>query len=129
LDFVDDYLHDVLAPADAARVEQHCERCRICKVALEEARKRMAAVEAVPPCEASGQLIQATMQKIDVYEHRRRRVRRNLLWVLIAPAAAAAILAAVHVYYLNLSPTPYDLAVYGQRNLLPDTIGSLRVRL
>jgi type II secretory pathway pseudopilin PulG len=129
LDFVDDYLHDVLAPADAACVEQHCERCRICKVALEEARKRMAALEGVPSCEASGQLIQATIQTIDVYEQRRRPVRRYLSWLLVAPVAAAAILAAVHVYYLNLSPTPYDLAVYGQRNLLADTIGSLRVRL
>jgi len=129
LDFVDDYLHEVLAPADTACVEQHCERCRICKVALEEARQRLTAMEAVPSCEASGQLIQATMQKIDDHEHRSRRARRYLLWVLVAPAAAAAILAAVHFYYLNLSPTPYDLAVFGQTKLLADTMGSLRVRL
>ena len=39
LDWVDDYLHELLEPADVAYVERHCEQCRICQVALEEAQK------------------------------------------------------------------------------------------
>ena len=37
LDLVDAYLFDVLEPAEVDYVESHCRRCRICKVALEEA--------------------------------------------------------------------------------------------
>jgi hypothetical protein len=62
--FVDDYLHDVLDARDAAYVEQHCEACRICKPALEEARKRLAALSTLPALEPSHQLIQATLQRI-----------------------------------------------------------------
>ena len=72
IDFVDDYLHDVLDSRDAAYVEQHCEQCRICKVAMEEARRRVAACETVAPSEASGQLIQSTLTRIDTCERQRR---------------------------------------------------------
>ena len=34
LEYVDAYLHDALARREARYVEQHCESCRICQVAL-----------------------------------------------------------------------------------------------
>src|SRR5262245_19990614 len=67
--FVDDYLHDVLDDHDATYVEQHCEACRICKPALEDARKRFTALQTLPAVEPSQQLIQATLQRIDTHEH------------------------------------------------------------
>ena len=44
VNFVDDYLHEVLPSQDAKYVEQHCEECPICRVALEEAEKRLSAM-------------------------------------------------------------------------------------
>src|SRR5262249_44222300 len=130
LDSVDGYLTGALHGREAAYVEQHCESCRICKVALEEARKGFAALETVPACEASEQLVQATLKNIDVQEQKRKRLRKRVFWaVLPATAAAALIIGAFHLYYLNLKPTPYDLQVLGQRQLLADSIASLRVRL
>ena len=73
LDYVDSYLHDVLDDVDAEIVQRHAESCRICKVALEEARKRQAALETVPASEASGQLIHATLTKIENYDRTARR--------------------------------------------------------
>jgi hypothetical protein len=130
LDHVDSYLHDVLDDVDAEIVQQHAERCPICKVALEEARKRQAALETVPASEASGQLIRATLAKIDGYEQTRRRRRKILGWGVALPMAACiAILSCVHLYYLNLAVTPCSLEILGQSTLLAGTSGSLRVRL
>src|SRR5262245_18413520 len=58
LEYLDDYLHDVLTEIEDAHLERHLEGCRICKVALEEAEKRRTAIEALPAHEASEQLIQ-----------------------------------------------------------------------
>src|SRR5438270_4601815 len=129
LDYVDSYLHDVLDDVDAETVQRHAESCRICKVALEEARKRQAALETVPGSEASGQLIHATLTKIDSYE-RIRRSKHKIGWgAALAAAACIAFLSSVHLYYLNLSVTPYSLEILGQATLLAGTNGSLRVRV
>jgi hypothetical protein len=130
LEYVDDYLHEALEPAEAATLEGHCEACRICKTALEEARKRFAALQAVPTCEPSGGLIQATLARIEAYEQKRRRNRRLLLGAILpAAAAVVALLAGAHLYYLNAKPTSYDLKVLGQADLIAASTGSLRVRL
>jgi hypothetical protein len=57
---------DALDAADAACVERHCDGCRICKTALDEARKRFAALQTLPAIEPSEQLIQATLKRIDI---------------------------------------------------------------
>jgi hypothetical protein len=127
---VDDYLHEVLAAADAACVEQHCQGCRICTVALDEARKRFAAMETLPASEASGQLIQATLQKIANADRTGSRRRKLLVrGLLVATAASVAFIGALHLYYLNLSASPFDLRLLGQAELLAGTDGSLRVQL
>jgi hypothetical protein len=130
LDIVDDYFHEVLSPAKARALEQHADGCAICKAALDEARKRFAALETVPAMEASGELIQATLSRIDRYEQS-RRIRRRFFFRIALPALAASILvlSLVHAYYLNLKPTPFDLAVYGQAELMAGSPGSLRIRL
>ena len=33
IELVDDYLHGLLSPEEAAHVERHCEQCPICEVA------------------------------------------------------------------------------------------------
>src|SRR5262245_50312453 len=130
LDHVDSYLHGVLASDDAAYLEQHCRRCRVCAVALDEARKRSAVLQTVPAREASEELIRATLAKVGAPVRGWPRARR---WLLAGAGAALAasvvILAALHLYYLNLAPTPYDLTVLGQTRLLPGSTASLRVRL
>src|SRR5262249_38729896 len=128
--FVDDYLHDVLDAHDAAYVERHCETCRICKLALEEARKRSAALETLPAAEPSEQLVQSTLRRIDAYDRRTRKVRRWFLGVsLPAVAASALIIGRLHLYYLTLTPTPYDLRILGQHGLMAGSMASLRIRL
>jgi uncharacterized protein YfaS (alpha-2-macroglobulin family) len=127
---VDDFLHDVLPAAEARYVENHCAKCAVCEAALHEARKRQAAVESVPPLEASEQLIQQTLKTIDRADQTPSWQRRFFLRGLL-PAAAAAVLllAGFHLYYLNLSPSPYEIRVLGQNQLLAATTGSLRIRL
>jgi hypothetical protein len=130
LDHVDDYLHDVLATDETAFVERHCESCPICKVALEEARKRFATLETLPTCEASEQLVRATLQNIDRHEQRGRRRRKILgFGVLLPLAASILLLTGFQAYYTNLAPTSFDLRILGQSKLMAGTPGSLRVRL
>lgn len=130
LELVDAYLHGSLLPDDAVNIEEHCEACRICQVALEEARARFEALQAIPPVEASEQLIRDTLQKVRLVDQRRRTVRKRVTYsYFLATAASIAIVGALHMYYARLAPTPYDLQVYGQRELLAGTEGALRVRL
>src|SRR5262249_40749894 len=117
-------------PDQADYVERHCEGCRVCKVALEEARKRFTAMETLPPREASEALIQSTLARVDTHERQRRRFRRLLARGLFLGFAACWLaLLGGHLYVNNLSASPYDLSVYGQTDLLAGTPGSLRVRL
>jgi hypothetical protein len=127
---VDDYLHDLLEPADAARVERHCAACPACRAALDEARQLRAALQAVPPSEASPQLLAATMRGID--DHERRRKRRFRLFAfghLGTIAAAALVLLGLQIYFSSMTASPWDLVVLGQDKLMAATTGSLRVRL
>ncbi|HEY3242083.1 MAG TPA: MG2 domain-containing protein, partial [Phycisphaerae bacterium] len=126
LEHVDDYLHDALFPEDAAALEQHCDVCRICQVALEEARQRHHAVRALPPLEASDALIRKTLERVNATVGRERRA---LLAVGGLATAAAIVIGAFHLYYSKLHPDPIDLQVYGQSELLADTQAALRVRL
>lgn len=130
LDYVDDYLHESVTPEYAAYLERHVEDCTICKAALDEARKRQAAVEAVATVEASESLIQATLRRVDQYEGQRSRRRRVISWTgLSGLAASILVLAGLHLYYWQMSPTPYDVMVLGQNQLYAAAPGSVRVRV
>ena len=56
VDHVDDFVHELLNAEDARHVESHCEQCVECRSALDDARRRMAILQQVPPLEASDQL-------------------------------------------------------------------------
>lgn len=130
LDHADDFLHELLSEGDAAHVEQHCRQCRICEVALEEAQKRYRAVQAVPACEASEELISNTLAYVEKRQHQGRRLRHSLLFgVPSAVAAAVLLLAGFQFYYTNLEASPYDLRVLGQKELIAGARGSLRVQV
>jgi hypothetical protein len=130
LDAVDDYLHDLLDDEAADRVARHCAACPTCGAALEDARRRQAALQAVPPTEASEELVHQTVAGVERHERRRRRRRAFVLGGLAAAfAAAAAVLVAVHLHFANLSPTPMDLKVLGQTQLLAGSLASLRVQV
>ncbi|HWG45840.1 MAG TPA: MG2 domain-containing protein [Gemmataceae bacterium] len=129
-DLVDDYLHALLSPGRAAEVENHCTVCPTCQAALDEARRRRAVLQAVPPSEASGQLLTGTLRRISEHDQKRRRRRtRFFVGSLAALAASALLLIGAQIYYHRLQATPYDLVVLGQRNLLAATNSSLRIRL
>jgi hypothetical protein len=130
LDYVDDYLHESVTPEYAAYLDRHVEQCSICKAALDEARRRFAALEAVPTAEASEQLIQATVRRVETFETQRVRRRRILTWSSLSGLAASVlVLACLHFYYWQMSPTPYDVLVLGQNQLYAAAPGSVRVRV
>jgi hypothetical protein len=129
-DQMDDYLHHLLTHSGASHVKSHCADCPTCKAALEEARKRLAALQSLPISEASEEMIQGTMNRIATEEQRRDRQRGYLVAGIAGPiAAAAAIILGFHLYYANLAPSPFDLKVLGQTQLLAGANASLRVFL
>lgn len=124
LQSVDAYLHELLRASERDRLERHVEECRICQVALDEARKRFAALHSLPIVEAPERLLRETEQRIR--ECRAPRLSAATI-CLLTGAAAALLLGCAHVYYLNLSPAPNDLRVLGQSELLAGADGALRV--
>jgi hypothetical protein len=127
---LDDYLHDLLEAPQAQAVEAHCESCPECRTALDEARHLRSALQAVPPSEASPQLLAAALGRIAEYERRRKARRKTFLWSAAGTLAAGVlVLLGMHVYYYNLKASPYDLIVLGQRELLTASGASLRIRL
>ena len=126
LEYVDGYLHEALSARDQETLLQHVQVCPICQVVLEEGRKRLAALQSVPVVEASESLINATILRIAAHREPRWTPARS---ALAFAAAVALLLGGFHLYYLTLSPSPYELKVLGQTELLAGTEGSLRVLL
>lgn len=126
----DDYVHKLLAPDDVRRVRQHCKHCADCKAAVRAARRRFAALRNVPTEPAPETLITSTLQRLETHIPLWRRVVRPVAWVGgAAVAASVLLLIGLHIYYLNLAPTPYDLQVLGQTRLLAGSTAALRVRV
>ena len=127
---VDGYVNELLSPADVEYVERQCEVSPVWQFALEQAQRRQELMLSVPASEASEQLIQDTLSKVKDHErrvgHRRRLVVRSFAF---AAAACVAVVGTLHLYYQNLKPSPYDLRVFGQTELLADTDASIRVQL
>ena len=124
VEYVDAYLHDALPHHEAQYVDEHVKTCRVCRVALEEAQARLQAMQSLPVVEASEELIRATERRIHEYRPPIVTLARAG-WSMVA--AAALIIAGLNVYYANLSPSPYDLRVLGQTELLAASDASLRV--
>lgn len=127
LEYVDAYLHDaLLSPRDAAQVAAHCEVCPICHVALEEARRRQEIMQSLPPIEAPEALIRAALGRVD-----RQRVSETkwIRWGGLVAAAALVLLATANLHFYNMAPSPFDLRVMGQSDLITGADASLRVLL
>jgi hypothetical protein len=127
-DRVDDFLHGLLSTGEAARLARHCGECPSCKAALEDAERRLTAMQALPPSEASEGLVRDAIGGVDDYECRWRRRRRFAVggW-LGAAVAAALVIAWFHSSYARMAPSPTDLKVLGQTHLLAGAAASLRV--
>src|SRR5262249_19275747 len=127
---VDNYVHDLLAADEADRVEEHCRSCPGCGRALEQARRRLSLLRAMPPTEASPQLVRATLDRVEAAAENTGSARPHVGGgMLVALAASALLLTGLHLYYANLKPGTIDLMLLGQRELLAATRASLRVRL
>src|SRR5581483_10345715 len=87
---VDDYVHDLLPDDDAARVESHCAACPGCARALEQARRRLGLLRALPPVEPSAGLVRATLDRIENAPPPRRLLGKRF-WVGVAGVLAASI--------------------------------------
>jgi anti-sigma factor RsiW len=127
---LDDYVHGVLSEREAGRVEAHCADCPECRARLDEARQFQAALQSVPPTEATPALIETTLRRVHDHDRlRRRRLLRVFLGVVSGAAAATLLLGLLQLHYQHLAASTYDLVVLGQRELLAATTASLRVRL
>lgn len=135
----EDYLHGLLGPEEARRVEALVARDEAWRTALDAARRRLDAVQGVPGSEASESLIQRTLA----------RVEREAVASAAAPAAArsswflrprsglfaaglaavVALLASLHLHFDSLAPGPIDLRIMGQNEIMAGTSGSMRVSL
>ena len=130
IDYVDDYVHGLLSPEDAELVERYCRDSRLGAVALEEARRRLEAIGAVAPSEASEELIQRTLEKIGTKDRARNRLRKYVAGtVLCATAVSILIIGSVQVHYNRISASPYDLRLLGQSELAAQSGASLRVAM
>ncbi|MCS6976965.1 MAG: MG2 domain-containing protein [Gemmatales bacterium] len=127
---IDAYLHDLMSPTEAEQFERDCEARPELKAALGRAAQRLEALQRLPGLEASEGLVRRTLAKVE-----RRRTTRLRWFVYYAfgsggvAAAAAIVLMILGLYYANLTPTPWDLQVFGQRQAVPGSEASLRVRL
>lgn len=129
-DLVDDYVHELLTDTDAAYVEKHCGECADCGRALDAARRRLAAMQALPTIEPSAELIDATLERVaDAPPWQNPLGRRFWGGVVGALAASMLLLAGTQLYVGQLQASPIDLVVLGQRELLAATTASMRVQL
>src|SRR5687767_7641700 len=96
---VDDYVHELLGPEEAARVDIHCASCPGCMKALDEARRRLTLMQSVPASERPADLPQRTVAQVEAHARRTATLKKRfLLGSVAALAAAVLVLVALHVY-------------------------------
>lgn len=126
----DAYLHGLLTPEEADRFERDLEADPRLRADLDRARRRLAIIEAaLPPVEASEDLVRTTLRRLAA-ARRSGRWRGRVVTGLLAPLAAACLVIGLfHLHYRNMAASPLDLEVYGQNELMADTDAVLHVRL
>lgn len=141
IEYVDAYLHKALSSYDAQTIEQHCQRCPICQVALDEAQKRFEALQQLPEVRASEELLQKTEAKV-LARQNVSFVRKPFQWAWDLPgwhkagytfgtalACAFVYLLTSQLFWQSIAASPYDLRVMGQTQLIAATETSLRIVL
>lgn len=129
-DTVDAYVHELLDPDKAAEVKLRIDNDPVWAAAYEQAIARLDTMRNAPPIEPSQQLIDGAIAAVTARAQRdvhRMRLRRAVAWGL--PAAAAIVLAFVHIYFANLTPSPTQMHVYGQDRLHRGAEAALRVSI
>src|SRR4051812_24658284 len=130
VDDVDDALHGLLSSADEQYVLRHAADCPICAIALQEAKRRQAAVQALPTPEAAPELANAVIDRVHTLaggpSAQQRLVR---LWTLRCVAAALALVVLIHLWFILHKPSTYDLRLLGQAQMLSGAPASLRTQL
>ena len=91
---IDDYLHGLLEDEEASEVEDLSRHDPVWKAALAEARRRLTALQAAPSAEASEQLIQATVDRIERTITRQRTRTRYFVWGTLGTIAAGVVARA-----------------------------------
>jgi hypothetical protein len=127
---IDAYLHQLLGPTEAARIERLCATEEEWKTALEAGRKRLVTLQSPPAIEPNETIIRDTLDRIAREDQLTRRLRDWTGRLAFAGLAAAfVLLCVVHVYFTLVKPSPYELRLLGQEQLLAGSPGSVRVRL
>ncbi len=127
-DLADAYVHQLLSPEQVTAFEARCEEDETLRQALADAQQRQALLQSVPATEASERLIAQTLGNIEGKIQRRAKGWRRFTQVATGMAVAATLLISVaHIYYLNLRPSPYDVRILGQNELLSGTDAAMRV--
>ena len=118
-EIADDFVHRLLDAGRAAEVERHCAGCPACKAAVDDARRRLALLQA----NRRPRRPKSLSSKRSAKSTPTRRAPPSLARFLAAAggllAASVVVLVWMHVYYYNLAATPYDLVVLGQRSCWP----------
>lgn len=128
IEHLDDYLHELLSPDDAAVVRRFCEEDPVCRDALSEAEQRLAALRALPRTEATQSLVRETLEGLAAKPAKRRPWQIQVARFAGAVAIAASItILAFHIHFLRLRPTKHDLRILGQQQFLAGSFASLRV--
>ena len=128
-DQADAFVHGLLDVTSFDRVQAHCETCPACKQAVEEARapRRDAGRTAHGNAAATRGIDDAPRHGLDPPPCAlKKRILASFVGI---SAAAALLLLTAQLYTQHMKVSPYDLAVYGQTDLLAATSASLRVRL
>ncbi len=128
-DRVDDLVHGLVDGETAAQIATHCAGCPTCLAALEAAQQRLTALRAEPAVEPPAPLVEKTAERVRAKTRPRLGRRRWTLATAAVLLVAALALGGVHAHYAYLRPSPADLVVLGQSELLIDTDTSVRIRL
>lgn len=125
---VDDLVHELLTPEQAAIVQAWCDNSDEGQAALAAAQERMSVLSSVGAIKPSPALVSDTIRRIEGKVERRKGIwklyRRGLL---MGTAASILLIAGIQWYYSKLAPTPYDLRVIGQNELIAGSNGSMQV--
>ena len=148
---VDDYLHDLLSPDEAGNVERHCAECAACRDALEAARARLAALPRCRRASRPTSCIRLTLTRLETETSgpgresqvtspkeapmkptttsKPRSPWHRRVWLSLACAAAlAALVIGISQWrWQRYEPSPYDLRILGQNQLLQGAPASFRL--
>mgnify|MGYP002623233415 FL=1 len=126
--YADAYVHKLLSQEEAAAVEERAKADKAWSHALEDAQRRHDLLKSLPPTEATEKLVQQTMAHVTGKVERRDRTWKIYSRSVMGLATAAAlVIAAFHTYFYTMKPSPYDVRILGQNQLLSGTDAALRV--